>query len=372
MSKKQIVGLLIMAAVGAPSFAFAKEASWWTRHKQVCELPKDLTHVDWLAQGSPCELYAIAARKEKEKARRKEIRDAEREAQKKVTQLANEKARKKEMLLAQEKALKMKNQLAQEKALKKEIQLAEKQAREEDKRLAKEKALEKKIQLAQEKARQKEIQLAEKQAREKDKRLAKQKTRINALKLEQPFALDTAKVEEPSADNQLSRGLIQPPDMSVEVSAARSIVVNEPSRAAIEFIRPTSSSNVDLRVLLARMVKYNRSLEGIGEVAAEVCQGLGLCDGSTNMPVKLSVGESADSKFYFGVPLAETAPEILIMVETGSMTEVYLTDLTGTLSAGAINDGEYDRSINYKEVSKGFAAALDWVLQAAKELEPAR
>jgi hypothetical protein len=450
MTNRKFVGLLVIFAMGIPSVVFSKEAAWWTRHKQVCELPQELMYQDWLAQGSPCELNAIAERKERENARRNKIREAEQEAQRKVMELAQEKARKEEQLLAQEearqkeiqlaeerarkkeiqlakkiardkekqlaeeRALEKRIQLAAERARKKEIQLAKKNARDREKQLAKEKALEKKIQLAAERARKKEIQRAEKIARDKKKQLAKQLAKKKALEKKIQLAAERArkkeiqraekiardkekqlakqrasekkiqlakekaelkgkKADQSFVTNSVNEGASQPvnrktsdvakPYVSAVELAAESIAFNVPAPRVLSATDSTS-------MLLARMVKHSRSLDGVGEVAADACAGLGLCDGSANMPLKLVVGNTPSAKVYFGVPLAENATEILIMVESGTLTEVYLTDLSGTLWASAISDSGSDRSITYKESSVRFASALEWFVQAARELKP--
>jgi hypothetical protein len=122
--------------------------------------------------------------------------------------------------------------------------------------------------------------------------------------------------------------------------------------------------------LLARLIKFTRDLEGVGWVDARICKVMDLCDGSKDMPVKLSKGDSTDGDHFFALPSDPKSKDIVMAVKRGAYVETYLTDKTRTLRAASVLENGVARLITNEKAAEKFKAELTMWASEALTLPP--
>ncbi|MBI4061974.1 MAG: hypothetical protein HY403_11160 [Elusimicrobia bacterium] len=122
--------------------------------------------------------------------------------------------------------------------------------------------------------------------------------------------------------------------------------------------------------LMGRLIKFTLDDPHTGTVTARICKVLDLCDGSRDMPLKLSKSSLADGIHYFGVPPEAGSEDILIMLKRDTVIEAYLTDKTAKLRAAAILENGAARLITNERAAGKFAAELALFAKEALDLPP--
>ncbi len=133
---------------------------------------------------------------------------------------------------------------------------------------------------------------------------------------------------------------------------------------------PPKPDPVMTEELMARLIKYTRSIQGTGTVTARICKVLDLCDGTKDMPLKLAKSDSTDGIHYFGLPLDVDSRDILIMVKHNTVVEAYLTDKTATLRAAAVLENGTAHLITNERAAEKFKAELSLFAGEAATLPP--
>lgn len=133
--------------------------------------------------------------------------------------------------------------------------------------------------------------------------------------------------------------------------------------------RPAPTMNEEL---MARIIKYTRSVKVTGALDVRLAVALGVWSGSEDMPLKLAKSdETRDGLHYFGLPLDTGSRDVLLMVKTDSVVEAYLTDRTATLRAAAVLEKGTARLVPKEETTARFQAELAlFAKEAAEQLPP--
>jgi hypothetical protein len=126
--------------------------------------------------------------------------------------------------------------------------------------------------------------------------------------------------------------------------------------------------------LMGRLIKFTLNNKETGTLASHVCKVLNLCDGTADMPFKLSIADSTErnAKHYFGINPATGPRDIVFVVLTdkAATLEAYLTDKTGRLRAAAISENRVARLITNESAAAKFKAELALFAKEAAEQLP--
>lgn len=134
---------------------------------------------------------------------------------------------------------------------------------------------------------------------------------------------------------------------------------------------PSSKSDpVMNEELMARLIKYTLGDPGTGAVTARICKVLDLCDGTADLPLKLSKSGSTDGLHYFGVRPQSDSKDVLFLVKRGTVVEAYLTDKTGKLRAAAVLENGAAHLITNERAAAKFNAELSLFAREAASLPP--
>lgn len=129
--------------------------------------------------------------------------------------------------------------------------------------------------------------------------------------------------------------------------------------------------------LMGRLIKFPLDNKETGTLASHVCKILDLCDGTVDMPFKVSIADATEqnAKHYFGFNPATGPRDIFFVVITDEAVtlEAYLTDKTGRLRAAAISEKRIARLITNESAAAKFKAELAlFAKEAAEQLPPTR
>lgn len=123
--------------------------------------------------------------------------------------------------------------------------------------------------------------------------------------------------------------------------------------------------------LMARLIKFTRSVPMTGGVDARICQIFDLCDGTKDMPLKMAEDETAPTgDHFFTLPLDADSKDILILVKYDTHIEAYLTDKSRNLRAACILKGGVARLITNEKAAAKFKAELSLFASEAASLPP--
>lgn len=123
--------------------------------------------------------------------------------------------------------------------------------------------------------------------------------------------------------------------------------------------------------LMGRLIKFTRSLQGLGSIDATLCKVFDLCDGTEDMALKLAKSDTTDGEHYFALPVQVDTKDILILVKRDTILEAYLTDKTGQLRAAAVSQNKRPRLITNEKAAEKFEAELAlFAKEAAEQLPP--
>lgn len=153
------------------------------------------------------------------------------------------------------------------------------------------------------------------------------------------------------------------------VSASAPVAV-PPAGVASSDNPPPKPDPVMTEELMARLIKYTRNDPDTGAVTARICKVLDLCDGTKDMPLKLSKSDSTDGIHYFGVPPKADSKDVLILVKHNTVVEAYLTDKTATLRAAAVLENGTAHLITNERAAEKYKAELSLFAGEAATLPP--
>lgn len=125
------------------------------------------------------------------------------------------------------------------------------------------------------------------------------------------------------------------------------------------------------RERMARLLAYVNALEYDGStIGLRLCVPLNLCDGKQPFHIRLGKGDAKPGNHYLGVRADAKTKDVIIMVITGGVVEVYLTDATGVLRAAAVQDEKGARIVTNESAAAKYKAELDAFLEEAAVLPP--
>jgi len=125
--------------------------------------------------------------------------------------------------------------------------------------------------------------------------------------------------------------------------------------------------------LMARLIKFTRTVEGSSSVDARICKVLNLCDGTKDFPLRAAKSDSTDGLHFFALPVKADSKDVLILVKRGTIVEAYLTDKTGRLRAAALLESGAARLVINEAAAAKFKAELAlFAKEAAEQLPPTR
>ena len=121
---------------------------------------------------------------------------------------------------------------------------------------------------------------------------------------------------------------------------------------------------------MARLIKYGHANLKLSPLDSRLCKILNLCDGTADMTVKLLRGDLPDAKHYFAVPQDANSKDILILIQSDTIIEAYLTDKTGKLRAAAILKTTGAHLITNEKAAEKFKAEMTQYAKEAADLPP--
>ena len=122
--------------------------------------------------------------------------------------------------------------------------------------------------------------------------------------------------------------------------------------------------------LMARLIKYGHTNPKLSPVDSRLCKVLNLCDGTADLMVKFLRGDLRDAKHYFAVPKDANSKDILILIQTETLIEAYLTDETGKLRAAAFLKTSGAYLITNEKAADKFKAEMTQYAKEAAALPP--
>jgi len=145
-----------------------------------------------------------------------------------------------------------------------------------------------------------------------------------------------------------------------------------PTAVMSEIPAPQAVDPVISEELMARLIKRTLANEKDTWITAPVCKILGMCDGTSHLPVKQITATKPDGKHHVEVPLKEGFKDIVVTFNNGSVLEYYLTDKSGNLRAAATSglDGSGLRLITNEQAAEKFKAEMQLLAKLAEKLPP--
>jgi hypothetical protein len=120
--------------------------------------------------------------------------------------------------------------------------------------------------------------------------------------------------------------------------------------------------------LLARLIFFARHTRGTGTVNAKICKVLDLCDGTSDIQMRLVENDGNDH--FFAIAADGDSKDILFMVRRGGAVETYLTDKTYKLRAAAVLEGGVAHLITNEKAAAKFKQELSLFAGEAGSLPP--
>lgn len=155
-------------------------------------------------------------------------------------------------------------------------------------------------------------------------------------------------------------------------SATIPATVALPTAAMSAIPAPQTADPVISEELMARLIKRAQASQKDTWIIAPVCKIFGMCDGTSDLPVKQIVTTQPDGRRYIELPLKEGSKDIVITFTNDTTMEFYLTDKNGNLRAAAISGGQGIglRLIANEQASEKFKAQMQLLAKLAEKLPP--
>lgn len=155
-------------------------------------------------------------------------------------------------------------------------------------------------------------------------------------------------------------------------SATIPTAVAMPTAAMSTIPAPQAADPFISEELMARLIKRTSAADKTTTIMASVCKILGMCDGTSDLPVKQIETNKPDGRRYIAVPLNEGSKDVLIAFTTETTMEFYLTDKNGNLRAAAVS-GERAiglRLITNEQAAEKFRVQMQFLAKLAEKLPP--
>jgi len=160
-------------------------------------------------------------------------------------------------------------------------------------------------------------------------------------------------------------------DASGWPAAAATISVSQPIPTMTMGTTPKADPVMN-EELIARLIKYTRSVNAKSSVERETCKILGLCDGTASLPLQSAEVEDAPdgAKHWFSIPTKADSKDILILRMSPGMLESFLTDKTGKLIAAAVKTEAGTRLVPLEKAAEQFKKEMALFAGEAAGLPP--